>query len=147
MHLVRPHHTSLLPSTVHNTLACVNIAHIYASGHALSISVKPGSAAHLPTSTASIGLQHLLVAAHVHLVWFRAVSHHVWPSPCTNVLHTSHMEDTCEYVYQIWSFRTMCQREVCTDDYADTNADGEQCQWRCQQWRRTIHNCIRLFRW
>ena len=78
MHLVRPHHGSLLPSTVHNALALVNIIHVHTDGCALSISVKPGSATDFPTSTASAGLQYLLVGAHVHLVWFRAASRHVW---------------------------------------------------------------------
>ena len=76
MCLVHPCYGSLLPSTVHNMLALVNI-HIHAGGHALSIPAKPRSATHLPTSTTSTGLQHLLVGALVHLVWFRAVSSHV----------------------------------------------------------------------
>ena len=59
MHLVCPHHGSLLPSTVHNVLACVNIAHVHASGCVLSISVKPRSATYFPTSTTSTGLQCL----------------------------------------------------------------------------------------
>ena len=80
---------SLLPSTVHSMLALVNIIHIHTSGCTLSISVKPRSATHFPTSTASTGLQHLLVGAHVHLVWFRAMSHYMWPSPHTNIFHTS----------------------------------------------------------
>ena len=88
-HLVCPCHRSLLPSIVHNTLALVNITHAHTSGHALSISVKPGSATHFPTSTASAGLQCLLACACVHLVWFRAVSHLMWPLPCTNIFHAS----------------------------------------------------------
>ena len=88
--LVHPRCGSLLPSTVHNALALVNIICIYAGGHTLSISVKPGSATHFPTSTTSAGLQHFSVGAHVHLVWFRVVSHCVWPSPHANILHASH---------------------------------------------------------
>ena len=84
MHLVHPHCGSILPSTVHNVLALVNIIHIHAGGCALSISVKPGSAAHFPTSTTSAGLQHLLVGVHVHWVWFKAASCHVWPLPRAN---------------------------------------------------------------
>ena len=68
MHLVHPHCRSLLPSTVHNMLALVNIICIHTSGHALSIAVKPRSAAHFPTSTTSAGLQRLWVGARVHLV-------------------------------------------------------------------------------
>ena len=52
---------------IHNTLALVNIIHIHTGRRALSISVKPGSATHFPTSTTSARLQHLLVGAHVHL--------------------------------------------------------------------------------
>ena len=91
MHLVCPQHRSLLPSTVHNVLALVNILCVHAGGCALSISAKPGSTTHFPTSTASAGLQHLLVGAHVHLVWFRAASHCMWPLPCVNVFRASHM--------------------------------------------------------
>ena len=59
MHLVCPCHKRLLPLTVHNVLALVNIIHIHVCGCALSILVKPGSATHFPTSTASAGLQCL----------------------------------------------------------------------------------------
>ena len=45
----------------------------------------------LPTSTASTGLQHLSVGACVHVVWFRAASHHVWPPPRANVFRASHV--------------------------------------------------------
>ena len=89
MHLVCPHHRSLLPSTVHNAL--VNIIRVHVCGRALSISAKPRSATHFPTSTTSTGLQHLLVGAHVHLVWFRTVSRHMWPLPCVNVFHASQL--------------------------------------------------------
>ena len=93
-HIVHPCHGSLLPSTVLNVLALDNIVCVHAGGHTLSISVKPGSAAHFPTSTTSTGLQHLLVGACVHLVCFRAASRHVWPLPCINIFYTSHI-----YVY------------------------------------------------
>ena len=82
MHLVHPHHGSLLPSTVHNVSALVNIICIHIGGHTLSISAKLGSATHFPTSTASAGLPHLFVGACVHSVWFKAVSHCMWPPPC-----------------------------------------------------------------
>ena len=91
MRLVHPHHGSLLPSTVFNALALVNIICIHTSGHTLSISVKPRSAAHFSTSTISTGLQCFSVGALVHLVWFRAVSHHVWPLPHVNVSCTSQL--------------------------------------------------------
>ena len=91
MRHAHPRHRSLLPSTVHSALALVNIICINTGGCTLSISVKPGSAAHLPTSMASAGLQHLSVGACVHLVWFRAASHRVWPSPRANVFCASHM--------------------------------------------------------
>ena len=89
MHLVHPHHGSLLPSTVHNALALVNIIHAHTAGCALSISAKPESVTHFPTSTTSAGLQCLLVGAPMYLVWFRAVSCHVWPLPCANIFCTS----------------------------------------------------------
>ena len=38
-------------------------------GHALNNLDEPRSAANLPTSTTSVGLQHLSVGTHVHLVW------------------------------------------------------------------------------
>ena len=104
MRLVCPRLRSLLPSTVHNTLACVNITRIHAGGHALSISAKPRSATHFPTSTTSIGLQCLLVGACGHLVCFRAVSHCAWPSPHANVLHAS----------QILASLGGCQLEPCS---------------------------------
>ena len=85
--LVCPRCGSLLPSTVHNVLACVNIACVHTGGCTLSISAKPGSTTYFPTSTTSAGLQCLLVGACLHLVWFRTASHHVWSLPCTNVLH------------------------------------------------------------
>ena len=91
MHLVHPCHGSLLPSTVHNASALVNIIQVHIDGHALSISVKPGSATHVPTSTASIGLQHLSVGACVHLVWFRAASFRMWLPSCANILHASQL--------------------------------------------------------
>ena len=53
--------------------------------------MKPRSAAHFPTSTTSAGLQHLSICAHVHLVWFRAASRHMWPSPWTNIFHVSQL--------------------------------------------------------
>ena len=86
---MHPHHRNLLPSTVFNMLALVNIISIHTSGCTLSISVKPRSATHFPTSTTSTGLQCLLVSACVHLAWFRAVSHHLWPLPCVNIFHAS----------------------------------------------------------
>ena len=89
--LVHPCHGSLLPSTVHNALSLVNIVCVHASGCALSISVKPGSAAHLPTGTASTGWQCLSVGACVQLVWFRAVSSHMWLPPCIIVLQASQL--------------------------------------------------------
>ena len=92
--LVRPRCGSLLPSTVHNMLALdklVNIVRVHVCGCVLSISAKPGSATHFPTSTASAGLQCLSVGACVHLVWFRAASCHVWPLPCVNVFCTSQL--------------------------------------------------------
>ena len=90
-HLVHSCHGSLLPSTVFNVLALVNIILIHASRGALSISAKPGSATHFSTSIASAGLQRLLVGACVHLVMFRAVSCRMWLVPCINVSHASHM--------------------------------------------------------
>ena len=90
-HLVHPHHRSLPPSTVHNMLALINIAHTHIGGHTLSISAKPGSTTCFPTSTTSAGLQHLLVGAHVHLVWFRAASCRMWQLQRTNVFHASHV--------------------------------------------------------
>ena len=86
MHLVHPCCGSLLPSTVFNALALVNIIHVHVGGCALSISVKPRSAAHFSTSTASLS-----VGAHVHLVWFRAASHHMWLLPYINVSRASHI--------------------------------------------------------
>ena len=47
----------------------------------LSISEEPGSAAHSPTSTAFGGLSAPFGWCPVHLVRFRAVSHHVWWLP------------------------------------------------------------------
>ena len=81
----------LLPSTVFNMWALVNIICIHAGWCTLSISVKPGSATHFSTSTASGGLQHLSVGAHVHLVMLRAVSHHVWLLPHVNISHASQL--------------------------------------------------------
>ena len=89
--LVHPRCGSLLPSTVHNALALVNIVHVHASGHALSISAKPGSATYFPTSTTSTGLQHLSVGPCVHLVWLRAANCHIWPLPCINIFHASQL--------------------------------------------------------
>ena len=125
MHLVHPHCRSLLPSTVHNALALVNIICIHAGGCTLSISAKPRSATHFPTSTTCTGLQHLLVAAHVHVVWFRAMSHHVWLPPCTNIFHTSHIYLHHRTVYNIiyylylHTFHFDIQQTSCTchDDF------------------------------
>ena len=80
---------SLLPSTVSNMFALVT--HIHIGGCALVSQRSPGV---LPTSLPVHLLQdcqHLSVGAHVHLVRFRAVSHHVWLLPCINILHTSHI--------------------------------------------------------
>ena len=61
----------------------------------LSISTRPGSAAPLPVSTASTGLRHLLVAAHVHRVRSDAEKYCVWLLLCTH--HFQCM--TCIYIY------------------------------------------------
>ena len=91
MHLVHPHHRSLLPSTVLNALTLFNIIQVHAGGCALSISAKPGSAIHFSTSTSSTGLQCLSVGACMHLVWFRAVSHNVWLLLRANIFCTSQL--------------------------------------------------------
>ena len=91
MHLVHPCHGSLVPSTLFNVLALVNIIRIHTGRRALSISAKPGSAAHFSTSTTSAGLQHLSVGACVHLVSFRAVSCCMWPLPHVNISCTSQL--------------------------------------------------------
>ena len=97
--LVCPCHKSLLPSTVHNTLAWVNITYIHISGCTLSISAKPESAAQFPTSTTSVGLQCLSVGEHVHLVWFVATSRHVWPPPRANDSPRIHKYNLCMFGY------------------------------------------------
>ena len=55
---------SLLPSSAFIVLALVN-SNVSHQGY-LGISMRPGSAASLPDSTASTGLQCLLVGARVH---------------------------------------------------------------------------------
>ena len=111
-HLVHPCHGSLLPSTVFNTLALVNIIHVHAHGRTLTISAKLGSAAHFSTSTASAGLQHLLVCAHVHLVWFRAASRYVWPLSRVNVSRTSHINGWLKVAFGICCLGKTCRRHV-----------------------------------
>ena len=64
MHLACLWDWSLLPSSVFIVLALVN-SDISHQGD-LGISTRPGSAASLPDSTASTGLQCLLVGARVH---------------------------------------------------------------------------------
>ena len=69
-------------------LALVNSICIHISGRTFSISEKPWSTAHFPTSTASAGLP-------VPFSWcpcrFRAVSCHVWLLPHVNIFHTSQL--------------------------------------------------------
>ena len=89
--LVHPHCRSLLPSTVPNVFALVNNVHIHASGHALVSQRSPG----VPHTSLPVLLpqdcQCLLVGVCVHLIRFRAVSHHVWPLPHINIIHTSQL--------------------------------------------------------
>ena len=66
---------SLLPLTLIIVLALVNSA-VSPVGTS-SISVRPGSAALLPVSTASTGLLCLLVGACVHCVRSNTGKHHV----------------------------------------------------------------------
>ena len=73
---------SLLPSTVIIVLALVNRAVSPASTP--SISTRPRSAALLPVSTASTGLQHLSVGAYVHCVRSDTEKYHMWPLPCAH---------------------------------------------------------------
>ena len=61
-----------LEPTSFNCTSCINLCFCCtrAVHHTcLSIPDKPGSATHSSTSTASAGLQHLLVGARAHLVW------------------------------------------------------------------------------
>ena len=132
MHLVCPQHRSLLPSTVHNALALVNIIHIHTGECTLSISAKPRSAALFPTGTTSTGLQHLLVGAHVHLVCFRAVSHHVWPLPHVNVFHAS----------QLLASLGGCQLEPCSLEYEHTFASVVTQVFKCGCRNREVSNAL-----
>ena len=70
---------SLLPSTVIIVLALVNSA-VFPAGTS-SISTRPRSAALLPVSTASTGLLHLSVGAHVHRVRSNTEKYRMWPLP------------------------------------------------------------------
>ena len=91
MHLVHPCHGSLLPSTVSNTFALVNSILIHISGHAL-VSQKSLGVPHTSLPVLLLqDCQHLLVGAHVHLVRFRAVSHHVWSLSGVNIFHASQL--------------------------------------------------------
>ena len=70
---------SLLPSTVIIVLALVNNA-VSPAGTS-SISMRPGSATLLPVSTASTGLLHLSVGAHVHYVRSNTEKCRMWLLP------------------------------------------------------------------
>ena len=70
---------SLLPSTVFIVLALVNMT-VSPAGTS-SISMRPGSAALLPVSTASTGLLLLLVGARVHCVRSNTEKYCMWPLP------------------------------------------------------------------
>ena len=70
---------SLLPSTVIIELTLVNST-VSPAGTS-SISMRPGSAALLPVSTASTGLLCLSVGAHVHHVRKNTEKYHMWPLP------------------------------------------------------------------
>ena len=70
---------SLLPSTVIIELTLVNST-VSPAGTS-SISMRPGSAALLPVSTASTGLLRLLVGAHVHQVRSNTEKYRMWPLP------------------------------------------------------------------
>ena len=84
---------SLLPSTVIIVLALVNSA-VSPVGTS-SISMRPWSATLLPVSTASTGLLHLSVGAHVHCVRSDTEKYHVWPLSCAHyfqcVTYTCHV--------------------------------------------------------
>ena len=104
MHLVYPPCRSLLPSTVHNALALVNIVHIHTSGCTSSISAKPGSIAHFPTSTTSSGLQCLSVGGRVHLGLVKSCELLHVTNACIKVFHPS----------QSWASLGGCQLEWCS---------------------------------
>ena len=91
MHLVHPYHRSLLPSTVSNAFALVNSTHVHVCGHAL-ISQRSLGVIHtsLPVPLPQ-DCQCLSVGACVHLVRFRAVSHHMWLLSCINIFHASQL--------------------------------------------------------
>ena len=72
----------LLPLTVIIVLALVNSA--MSSVGTLSISTKSRSATLPPASTASAGLLHLLVGAHVHHVRSDTGKRRMWPQPCAH---------------------------------------------------------------
>ena len=90
---------SLLPSTVIIVLAFVNSA-VSPKG-TQSISMRPGSAALLPASTASTVLLCLSVGACVHSVRSDTQNCHMWP-----LLHTYHFQCMTHIRNQLQGFLT-----------------------------------------
>ena len=109
---------SLLPSTVIIVLVLVNS--VGSSAGTSSISMRLGSAALLPVSTASTGLLHLSVGTHVHHV--RSDTElSIWPLPCAHHLqcmtHTYFLPDKnnrCLYRLSFGGGLTMCPDLVVT---------------------------------
>ena len=98
MRLVHPHCGSLLPSTVSNAFALVNSTCVHVCGCTLISQRSLG----VPHTSLPVPLpqdcQHLSVGAFVHLVRFRAASHHMWPLPCINIFCASHIYQTIRII-------------------------------------------------
>ena len=92
---------SLLPSTVIIVLALVNST-VSPAGTSC-ISTRPRSAAPLPVSTASTGLLHLLVGAHVHCVRSDTEKYSVWLLP-----HAHHFQCMTRLYIYICPVLTKC---------------------------------------
>ena len=101
---------SLLPSNVIIVLALVNSA--VSPAGVLGISMRPGSVASLPVSTASTGLLCLLVGAHVHRVksktevgvWLLLCTYHIqcmtythYPSAAQLTIRKGNFQPVCTH--------------------------------------------------
>ena len=96
---------SLLPSTVIIVLALVNSA-VSPAGTS-SISMRPRSAALLPVSTASTGILHLSVGAHLHRVRSDTEKYGMWPLPHAHHFQcVTHILGACVHIYTKYEVST-----------------------------------------
>ena len=102
----------------------------------VSLSQYHPRAADLPASTASTGLQCLLVGAQVHLVWFSELR--VIPHGPTTHPHFSYV--TC---VPGWTPTEAMQSKTRVQTCLGCNPSLQVRFWKC--WRKATHSCTRQF--